>query len=1011
LDIIHGIWANNNGICMYIWGESKDKALSSKMNKYASSSKSTKINMHPFSLDQKEIANAIGHTSAKSSYEELTISIPTRSKPTIPIPSIDTEIPDDISIAPWKINVIKFEILDGVRIVNLIEDNRLEEGNGIICANDMIFCTEIVKFCVELVIKQRYVPDVKKSGKLVGANWRPVLNDSAEVEKLQFFEKSMPMSLMQFIGKESVGGFISGLINGIVDSVVRSMHNLDVEEFKDSKLEDFWMRSLSSTSNNSMPANESTKLLDRVEEWMKPIGISNSNKGFTTSFRLRTPNESEPGDEPMDRHAWRIDYMLQSINDPSLFIDARNVWANRKEVRSVAADSAIHPQDILLQDLSIASRFFKPIGESLKGTYPTHCDIDIVTLNKFLKDAAPLLRESGFSILLPSWLTTRSKVTVELQIKPRNDCGVFGLGTLVDFEWSVAVGDKNISKEEFLTLVKLKSDIVNMSGKWVGLEFAGIERTINMLNGLDGKIDVKSALTLALSEDNGIEFSISSNEKRISEMLSGLTGNDAFKILSQPSTLNATLRPYQVTGYSWLSYLNNYGIGACLADDMGLGKTMQFISVILEKNRNKDNKRPNLLVCPTSIVGNWSNELRKFAPSIKFAVHHGSGRLKGKSFLKMAKDHDLIISTYQLAHRDMKHLSRIGWGIVALDEAQNIKNYYAKQSRAVKSINSESRIALTGTPMENRLIELWSIMDFLNPGYLGTLNSFIDDYATPIERYRDKKKEDELKRRIKPFVLRRMKTDKSIIKDLPDKIESKEYCSLTKEQASLYQAVVDKMMDEIGQKEGIKRSGFVLIALLRLKQICDHPSLYMPSNGRVDGRSGKLERLEEMLDEALQNSESSLVFTQYAEMGIMLKQHLQSKLHCEVIFLSGKTPRKERDMLVKRFQESGRPIVFILSLKAGGFGLNLTAANHVFHFDRWWNPAVENQATDRAYRIGQHKKVNVHKFITKGTLEEKIDNMLDSKAELTAGILASSSEAWITRLGNEQLRELFKFSG
>jgi SNF2 family DNA or RNA helicase len=408
-----------------------------------------------------------------------------------------------------------------------------------------------------------------------------------------------------------------------------------------------------------------------------------------------------------------------------------------------------------------------------------------------------------------------------------------------------------------------------------------------------------------------------------------------------------------------------------------------------------------------SIVGNWQREAEKFAPGLHVMVHHGATRLKEADFRHKAAQHDLVITTYALAQRDEKHLASVDWDTLILDEAQNIKNIEAKQTQAIRRLRAAHKVALTGTPVENRLSELWSIMDWLNGGYLGKPADFRTRFATPIEKYRDAARSEALKRMIQPFVLRRVKTDKAIIADLPDKLEMKVLCNLTKEQATLYQAVVKDMLKKIEESEGIQRRGLVLATLMRLKQVCNHPAHYLGDGSEMADRSGKLARLEEMLDEALGVRDKSLIFTQFSELGERLRDYLQGRFGREVLFLHGGVPKKQRDAMVQRFQnEPGAAPLFVLSLKAGGVGLNLTAANHVFHFDRWWNPAVENQATDRAFRIGQRKNVQVHKFVCVGTLEEKIETMIEGKKELAASVVGSG-ENWLTELSTAQLRDLF----
>jgi SNF2 family DNA or RNA helicase len=414
-----------------------------------------------------------------------------------------------------------------------------------------------------------------------------------------------------------------------------------------------------------------------------------------------------------------------------------------------------------------------------------------------------------------------------------------------------------------------------------------------------------------------------------------------------------------------------------------------------------------LLVCPTSVLGNWEREVKKFGPDLRVLVHHGDKRAKGKEFAQVARKHDLVIVSYALIHRDLKSLGSVSWQGVVLDEAQNIKNPEAKQSQAVRQLLSSSfRIALTGTPVENRLQELWSILDVLNPGYLGPRQFFQRRFAVPIERYGDAASLKTLRSLVQPFILRRLKTDREIIQDLPEKQEITEFCGLSSEQAALYQQVVEGSLAEIESAEGLQRRGMILALLVKLKQICNHPAQYLKAAELGQHHSGKLQRLEEMLDVALAEGDRALIFTQFAEWGKLLKPHLERQLGREMLFLYGSTSKKQREEMIDRFQHDPQgPPVMILSLKAGGVGLNLTRANHVFHFDRWWNPAVENQATDRVFRIGQTRNVLVHKFVCAGTLEEKIHEMIESKKELAEQVVGAG-EQWLTELDTDRLRDI-----
>jgi SNF2 family DNA or RNA helicase len=458
---------------------------------------------------------------------------------------------------------------------------------------------------------------------------------------------------------------------------------------------------------------------------------------------------------------------------------------------------------------------------------------------------------------------------------------------------------------------------------------------------------------------------------------------------------------------SWLAFLSSLGLGACLADDMGLGKTVQLLALEARERRAAPDTPASLLLCPMSLVGNWQREAARFAPGLRVYAHHGPDRVHGDALRERAATADLVVTTYTTATRDIDELSDLGWHRVVLDEAQLVKNYRSGAARAVRRLRSTHRIALTGTPMENRLSELWSVMDFLNPGVLGSAERFRQRFAVPVERYGDTEAAGRLRDITRPYLLRRLKTDRDIIDDLPDKIEIVQDYRLTTEQASLYRTVVDDMLEKIEGADGISRRGNVLAAMTKLKQICNHPAQLLHDGSPVGQRSGKVTRLEEVLAEILAEGDRALCFTQFTEFAELLVPHLSARFDQEVLFLHGGTPKKRRDEMVERFQSGDGPSIFLLSLKAGGTGLTLTAANHVLHLDRWWNPAVENQATDRAFRIGQRRNVQVRKFVCAGTLEERIDAMIESKKEL-ADMVISDGENWLTELSTGQLRELFE---
>jgi non-specific serine/threonine protein kinase len=761
-------------------------------------------------------------------------------------------------------------------------------------------------------------------------------------------------------------------------------------------------------------------LAECLEEWRRAGERYAEHRMFRTCFRLCEPDEVEgAGSTP-----WRVEFVLQAKDDPSLLFSAAEVWeANGRGLRALGR-RIVDPEERLLGGLGHAVRLWPELEPALREAIPTGLDLTSETASGFLRDAAPVLEQAGFGVLAPPWWTDRLRLRLEAEPfdEFEQGSGLFSLEGLCAYEWKIAVGDTTLSLAELRELAALKLPLVMARGRWIILRPEDVEAALAFFVRRAERGEAPAAELLRESLGLGgvdAELPVAEIEARgwLKELL-GTNGDRALADVPTPNTFDGKLRPYQQRGLAWLAFLSSLGLGACLADDMGLGKTVQLLALLLaerEQASNGSGKRqrkrlaPTLLVCPMSVVGNWQREAERFAPSLRVHVHHGRERLTGEKFARAARASDLVITTYALAMRDRESLAMVEWGRVALDEAQNIKTIDAKQTRAIRSLPAGHRVALTGTPVENRLTELHSIMDFLNPGLLGPAATFKRRYARPIERWRDEPATARLRRATGPFILRRLKTDREIIGDLPEKIEMRVDCHLTKEQASLYQAVVDEMLKKAARAEGIERSGIILAALMKLKQVCNHPAHLLKDRSDLRGRSGKLARLEEILAEALDEGDRALCFTQFAEFGHLLRGHLQERLGREVLFLHGGTAKSARDEMVQSFQSADGPPVFLLSLKAGGTGLNLTAANHVIHFDRWWNPAVEDQATDRAFRIGQRKNVQVRKLTCVGTLEERIDTLIAQKKDL-ADRIVGSGEAWLTEFDTAQLRELVTLS-
>jgi len=699
-----------------------------------------------------------------------------------------------------------------------------------------------------------------------------------------------------------------------------------------------------------------------------------------------------------------------------MIIPAVDVWQSKAGTISYLQEKFEDPQERLLKDLAEASIIFPKIGESLETTFPSNVQLDDREALEFLEDYSVQLEENDFGVFLPSWWKNpNSRLGLLLDLDEEDSSAnksynLFTYNSLIDFDWQFVIDDMKISIDEFEKLSELKVPFVQLRGKWLKLAQEELDEAVEFFREYYNNLRMNDILQLEMENEDFIDrqkFDLTIKGD-FNDSLQKIIEKSRVEILDAPENFVGTLRPYQEKGYSWLLYLKQYGFGACLADDMGLGKTIQVIAYLLHERNEQPTAEPALIICPTSILGNWLREIQRFAPSLNTMIHHGSKRILDERFLGNTSNYDLIITTYNLAQRDFDVLSQINWSTIIIDEAQNIKNPSTKQARKIKKLNGDYRIALTGTPIENRLEELWSILDFLNPGYLDSLKKFKDSYVSSSENNQNSIRLRQLARLVQPFILRRLKTDPTIIKDLPEKNEFKVYCSMTEEQCVLYEAVVKDLIKRLSGSEGISRKGLILAALTKLKQICNHPVQFMhESSIDLQNRSGKLDRLIEMLSEVIENNEKALIFTQYAELGQLLRNYLQEVLDDDILLLFGGTPQREREELIKKFQSTDdeSPKVFILSIKAGGVGLNLTAANHVFHFDRWWNPSVENQATDRAYRIGQKKNVFVHKFISVGTLEENIDQLIEQKKELADSVIGTG-ESWLTEMSTEQLREI-----
>ena len=890
----------------------------------------------------------------------------------------------------------------------------------LVLGDDLTFWSAVARFALELLAAQRYIPSIEQTAPLsFQARWRPVFDRPQDASRLSQLLGSMPPAARACLPPELKGEpdaapahrLLEDFLTTVVDAAVREWQGPEWRPMRGDDVAVAWLNALFSADPTvEGPYFTLSTLVRAHKTWMRQLRVA-GDATFRVCFRLEVPKTTE--------EAWPLDFLLQASDDPSLLLPAETIWKARGKALTYLNRRFEEPQERLLTALGYASNIFRPLERSLHQRRPTAAYLRTDEAYTFLREAAPLLEQSGFGVLVPPWWNKRgSRLGARLQVKstsspPSVSTGILSLDNLVNYQWEIVLGDQALTREEFEALARLKMPLVQVRGQWVALNPEEIEAAIRFWKKRQAKaqMSVLEALLWELSGKGEVE-GLPVEEVEVTgwmgDLLEQLKEGERLEELPQPDALAGELRPYQRRGFSWLTFMRRWGLGACLADDMGLGKTIQAIALFLHDRKHDGQVPPALVVCPTSVAGNWQREIERFAPDLRPLLHHGAGRATGQDFLAQAQEHDVVITSYGLARRDADLLSQVHWSEVILDEAQSIKNPAAKQTQAMRRLTADFRIALTGTPVENRLSELWSIMHFLNPGYLGPQKRFRTEFALPIERYRDPLATQRLRQLVSPFILRRLKTDRTIIQDLPEKLEMKVYCNLTPEQATLYEATVQDSLTQIEESEGIQRKGIVLSTLLKLKQICNHPTQFLGDGSELPGRSGKLARLTEMLTEALAVGDRALIFTQFATMGQMLKSYLQETFGREVLFLHGGTPRKQRERMIERFQSDGHgPPFFVLSLKAGGLGLNLTAANHVFHFDRWWNPAVEDQATDRAFRIGQTRNVQVHKFLCIGTMEENIDALIESKKALAESIV-TADESWLTELSTDELREMLR---
>ena len=991
MTVLHGFIARDGGLCL--WAETDHAAPDVRATRSRGSAPA-----HPFAVRLPGDERA------------ATLVLPSTS--TGPLPSPQLGLPPrrgEPRLRAWSVPAVT---------VPFVTDDLADEHGGR-AAPSLTFLTEVCAFAASLVARGRVLPGVLSDGPRPRAVWRPVLTGADAMCHTDLLrrmpaatraERARPGDVDGLPAADTLHAALHRLVDGLVRTrLAESGVSLDGAD---------WVSALAAEPEFDARPGELDPLIDALDSWQAE---ATGGAAVRVCFRLTHLPELEP-DEPdatgpvgpdatgpaepsAAEDVWLLEFLLQPVDEPSLLVTATDVWRDRA---APLRRWTHHPHERLLAGLGRAARLFGDLDAALRDARPAELVLDTAGAHRFLSHAT-LLEQAGYGILLPTWWREPQSLGLALEVRPRDEVAqvlrddAADLATMVSYNWGLALGGRTLTADELADLARVKVPLVKLRGRWVYLDPERLRTGLEFLRRGGGTMTAGEALRLIRllpPEELPLPVTAFGGSGWLADLLSGRLG-ERLELLDAPAGLHGELRPYQQRGFSWLAFLDGLGVGACLADDMGLGKTVQLLALLLHRGGG-----PTLLICPLSVLGNWQREAARFAPGLRVRVLHGADRPDPAELLDGT---DVVLTTYAIATRDAAALAAVAWDRVVLDEAQHIKNSSAAVARSVRRFPARHRVALTGTPVENRLAELWSILDFLNPGLLGSAHAFRARFAVPIERYADEDAAARLRHATRPFMLRRVKADPAVIDDLPDKRHTRHLCGLTVEQATLYQAVLNEMTERLKEETEIRTKGIVLSAMTKLKQVCNHPAQLLGDGSPLPGRSGKLERLEEILDAALAEGESVLCFTQFARFGAMLVPHLAARFGVPVRYLHGGTPRRERDAMVAAFQADPRPGIFVLSLKAGGTGLNLTAANHVVHVDRWWNPATETQATDRAFRIGQHRDVQVHTLVCLGTLEERIDRLITDKGVLAERVVGNG-EGWLTGLSTDDLRSLLALS-
>ncbi len=1052
--VVHGMWLPGRGVA--VWAEDSTRPPHAPRRP----GRAPRERPHPFAAEHPTLVAVLAEAAEPADLGTALLTLPTRAGSPLDSPelvrtTVVEPVRGPVTLAGWRVPVLVYAPDTALPLLRTLD------GLAAVPGATLRHLAELATFAADLATRGRVLPGLadpdpapaRRATTQARAVWRPLLTGTdaswaralalalppAARAVVQTELPGLPPSPRRTRGRsarpgrthgdpgqptgdagagpvgDTPGTLVADALDALTDAAVRAAlpPTTLARGVRPNGAVTAWLGALAGPHREftAEPAALHT-LRSELDAWQRDA----AGGAVRASFRLVEPPVEEvsgpvtvvpPDPEAVAAGPWRVEFGLRAADEPGLHVDAGQVW--RGAELPAAGNS---PQETMLAELGRASRLWPELDAALRTATPEALELDADGAHRFLRDGAPMLHAAGFTVLLPSWWRRpSSRLGARLRATSRTAPGTVtgpgekvGLDALVDYRWELALGDQPLTEDELARLAELKTPLVRLRGRWVELDPKRLAAGLRLLRST-GELTVADLLRMGLADaeqPDALPVLEVAADGALGDLLAGAVER-RLAPLDPPPSFHGTLRPYQRRGLAWLAFLQSLGLGGVLADDMGLGKTVQLLALLAA---DPVEAGPTLLVCPMSLVGNWQREAARFTPGLRVHVHHGAQRARGEGFAAAVHAADLVLTTYTVAARDAVDLAGIDWHRVVLDEAQAIKNAATRQAEAVRALPARHRIAVTGTPVENRLADLWSIMQFANPGLLGPAATFRKRFAEPIERHGDAETAERLRRITGPFVLRRLKTDSSIISDLPEKLEMEVFCNLTAEQAALYRVVVDDMLARIESSDGIERRGLVLATMTRLKQVCNHPAQLLRDGSSLDGRSGKLARLEEILDEVLAAGEKALLFTQYAEFGGMLRGHLSARFGREVLFLHGGVNKADRDTMVARFQSDGGPALFVLSLKAGGTGLTLTAANHVVHVDRWWNPAVEDQATDRAFRIGQRRRVQVRKFVCAGTVEEKVAALIADKRGLAASVVGTG-EQWVTELSTAQLRELF----